>query len=136
MSKNQNNTTSGTIALAALVGGAAGAFISLMLAPKSGKALRQDIKNKAETIIEQVEDSTIQRAETIKQRSTDLVEKGKKLKEDIQIFVKDLRIKKPDYINISQSASEETSPPPEPEPNFTEVEPNDVPFHDEEPILY
>ena len=124
-----------TIAIAALVGGAAGALVSLMFAPKSGKELRQDIQNKAVGIIEQIEDTTYQRAEAIKQRSTDLADKGKKLKTDIQIFIQDLRLKKPDYIDVTQSTSEEISPQPETEVNSPEFAPTEIPPYEETPTV-
>jgi gas vesicle protein len=135
MSANPKNKTLGTIALAALVGGATGAFISLMLAPKSGKELRQDIQNQAENLIGQVENSTFQRAEAIKQRSADLVDKGKQLKADIQIFIQDLKLKKSDYIDITQSASVETSPQPSKEPKSPQFAPTEIPPHDETPTV-
>ena len=125
MPSNPKNTSVGTVAIAALVGGAAGALVSLMFAPKSGKALRQDIQKKAENVIEQVEDTTFKRAESIKQRSSDLVDKGKKLRADIQIFIQDLGLKKADYIDITQSIPEETSQQPETEtcsPEFSPTE--------------
>ena len=127
LSTNTGKPSVGTLAIAALIGGATGAFVSLMLAPKSGKALRQDIENKAEGIIEQVETCTFQRAEAIKQRSTDLADKGKKLKEDIQLFIQDLRLKKPGYIDLTQSPPEDTSPLPEP--------PNEIPPYEETPTV-
>ncbi|MDR3541583.1 MAG: YtxH domain-containing protein [Desulfosporosinus sp.] len=109
MPENQKISCIGTVTLASIVGGASGAFVSLLLAPKIGKALRQDIQNQTEVIIEQVEDSTFQRAEAIKQRSTDLSDKIKKLKADIQIFIQDLKYKKPNYVDITRSDPEETS---------------------------
>ena len=134
MPSNPKNTSVGTVAIAALVGGAAGALVSLMFAPKSGKELRQDIQNKAVGIIEKVEDTTYQRAEAIKQRSTDLADKGKKLKTDIQIFIQDLRLKKPDYIDVTQSASEEISPQPETE-HSPEFVPTKIPPYEETPTV-
>lgn len=110
MPKNKNM---GTVAVAALIGGAAGALVSVMIAPKSGKALRKDIQNKAEVLIEQVEDTTSQHAEALKQKSTDLVNKGKKIKADLQMLFHDLKPSKVGYIDITQSAPEETSPEPE-----------------------
>ena len=109
MFREQKNTSLCTVALAALIGGASGGFVSLLFAPKIGKALRHDIQNKTEGFIGQVEDTTFQRAEAIKQRSTDLANKGKKLKADIQQFIQDLKLKKPGCIDITQSDSEETS---------------------------
>lgn len=135
MPKNEKSTSVGTIALAGIVGGVAGAFVSLMFAPKSGKELRQDIQHKAEGIIEQVEGTTLQRAEAIKQRSTDLVEKGKKLKQDIQIFIQDLRMKRPEYIDIIQSAPEEDSSNAETNIDYPEFESTEIPLHEKTPTV-
>lgn len=135
MNKNQKSTSVGTVAIAAIIGGAAGAFVSLMLAPKSGKELRQDIQHKAVGLIDQVEDTTFQRAESLKQRSNELVDKGKKLKEDIQIFIQDLKMKKPGYIDITQSNPEETSPEAKTETNFPEFQPTEIPLHEETPTV-
>jgi len=135
MPNNQRNTSLGTIAIAALVGGATGAFVSLLFAPKSGKAFRQDIQNKTVDIIEQVEDTTFQRAEAIKQRSIDLADKGKKLKTDIQVFIQDLKLRKPDYINVSQSTPEEASSQPETATIAPEFGPTEIPTSDSEPTI-
>ena len=142
MSRDQKNTSVGTVAIAALVGGAAGALVSLMFAPKSGRALRQDILNKTEGIIEQaegiferVEDTTFQRVESIKQRSTELVEKGKVLKEDIQIFIQDLKLTNPSYIDITQSVPGEDSPQPETETDSPDFAPTEIPPQEETPTV-
>ncbi|MDR3600973.1 MAG: YtxH domain-containing protein [Desulfosporosinus sp.] len=96
------NTSLGTIAVAALVGGLAGAVAGLMLAPKSGKALRQGIHEKTNDVIEHAEDATLHHAGALKQQGTDLVEKGKKLAEDLQIFIQEsLKLKKSGYIPIT-----------------------------------
>ena len=162
MPKKPKNTSLGTVAIATLVGGVAGAFTSLMLTPKSGKELRQDIHSKVESIIEQVEETAFQGVEVINQRRTELSVKGKILKEDIQIFIKDLKQKRPSYIEITQSTTEETSPQPaaepepepepepelkleselkpelklEPEPDSSEFVPTEIPTHEGTPTVY
>lgn len=135
MPNNQKSTSLGTVAIAALVGGATGAFVSLLLAPKSGKAFRQDIQNKAADIIEQVEDTTFQRAESIKQRSIDLADKGKKLKTDIQLFIQDLKLRKPGYIDVTQTPPEEASSQPETDTNSPEFGPTKIPPDQSEPTV-
>ena len=125
MPDNQKNSSVGTVAIAALIGGVTGAFVSLMFTPKSGKELRQDIQNKAEDIIEKVEDTTFQNVEALKKRSTELVEKGKKLKADFQILIQDMRQKRPGYIDLTHSTPVETSLQPETEtrtPEFVAAE--------------
>ena len=135
----QKTTSLKTVTLAALIGGADGVAAGLMLAPKSGKALRRDFQEKTGTIIGQVEDTTINRAETLRQQSSDLVEKGKILAADIQTFIQDLRSKKQGYIDIAQSVSsepqqeaQETSEP-QPEPAPPVYGPFESPLKDELP---
>ena len=136
MPKDQKDTSVGSVAIATLVGGAVGAFVSLMLAPKSGNELRQDIQSKVGGIIEQVGDTTFQSTEALKKRSTDFSEKGKQLKANIQILIKDLKQKKPAYIDITLSAPEETSLQPEPVPEpVPEPEPEPVPVSDSPEFL-
>lgn len=104
------NTSLCTVALAALVGGLAGAVVGLMIAPKSGKELRQGIYNKADDVLEHVEDVTSHHAGALKQQGTDLVEKGKQLAEDLQTFIqKSLKVKKSGYINIAEGTQTEES---------------------------
>jgi len=86
VSKTQRSTSLTTVAVAALVGGLAGAFVGLMLAPKSGKALRQGIQEKADKILH-VEDVVFHPTETLKQQGAGLVDKGKQLAKDLQTFI-------------------------------------------------
>jgi len=102
MHKAQQDTNLRTVAVAALVGGLAGAVVGLMFAPKSGKALRQGIQEKADSVLEHVEDVTCHRTGALKQHGTDLVDKGKQLAEDLQTFIQEsLNIRKSDYISIT-----------------------------------
>ncbi|WP_199242424.1 YtxH domain-containing protein [Desulfosporosinus fructosivorans] len=112
MHKAHRTTNLSTIAVAALVGGLAGAVVGLMFAPKSGKELRNGIYKKADDAIEHVEDVTSYHAEAIKQQGTDLVGKGKQLAEDLQTFIQEsLKMKKSGYIpiNIAKDAPTEDS---------------------------
>lgn len=122
MHKTQHNTSLSTVAVAALVGGLAGAVVGLMFAPKSGKALRQGILEKADDVIEQVEDVTFHHAGALKQQGSDLVDKGKQLAEDLQTFIQEsLKIKKSDYIpiNIAKDTQIEESLQPQTETEVT-----------------
>ena len=106
---HQNNNLT-TVAIAALVGGLAGAVVGLMCAPKSGKELRQGIYKKADDAIDHVEDVTSHHAEVLKQQGIDLVDIGKQLAEDVQTFVQEsLKIRKPGYINIAENIPTEAS---------------------------
>lgn len=100
--KSEQNMNLSTVAVAALVGGLAGAFVGLMFAPKSGKELRQGIYRKADNAFEHVEDVTSHHAGALKQQGTDLVSKGKQLADDLQTFIQEaLKMKKSGYIPIN-----------------------------------
>lgn len=89
------------------MGGVAGAFVGLMVSPKSGEALRKDIQTRAVNIADHVQDCTVQQAETIKEKSTNLLEKGKKIKEDLNVLWQDIKPRKLGYKNVVQSSLEE-----------------------------
>ena len=55
MSDNQQNYTKGFL-VGAILGGAVGAITALLLAPKSGKELRQDIASKSSDIYDKASD--------------------------------------------------------------------------------
>lgn len=90
MPKTQRSTSLTTVAVAALVGGLAGAVVGLMFAPKSGKALRQGIQEKADKVLH-VDDVVLHPAEALKQQGADLVDKGKQLAKDLQTFIHESR---------------------------------------------
>jgi len=91
----------GTIAVAALVGGLAGVVVGLMVAPKSGKALRQGLQEKTDVVFEHVGDITHHHAGSLKHQGTDLVAKGRKLADDLQAFIQEsLKSKKGEAIVI------------------------------------
>lgn len=56
ISKTQTKRCLGTVALAALIGGLAGAVVGVMFAPKLGKDLRQDIRRKVKNLNQCSED--------------------------------------------------------------------------------
>jgi gas vesicle protein len=123
MPKTKQNTSLSTVAVAALVGGLAGAVVGLLFAPKSGKELRQGIQEKADNVLEHVEDITLHHAGALKQQGTDLVDKGKQLAEDLQTFIQEsLRIKKADYIPINIAKDTQTNESLQPQTE-TEVAP-------------
>jgi len=108
------NTDLSTIAVAALVGGLAGAVVGLMLAPKSGKELRRGICKKSDDALIHVEEVTSHQVGTLKQQGTDLVGKGKQLAVDLQSFIQEsLKIKKSDHSpvdSVQDTQTEESSP--------------------------
>jgi gas vesicle protein len=134
MHKAHQNTNLSTVAVAALVGGLAGAVVGLMFAPKSGKELRQGIYKKADDAIEHVEDVTSYHAGALKQQGTDLVGKGKQLAEDLQIFIQEsLKMKKSGYIpiNIAKDIQTEESLQNKPEIDPQVLVQTEIPLQEE-----
>ncbi|MHB1653154.1 MAG: YtxH domain-containing protein [Desulfitobacteriaceae bacterium] len=79
-----------TVIVAALIGGIAGAVTGLMLAPKSGRELRQEVGLKAQAAWQEVEEVATQGQKSAQAVSTDLLEKGKQLTDDLITFVQEL----------------------------------------------
>jgi len=134
MHRAHQNTNLSTVAVAALVGGLAGAVVGLMFAPKSGKELRQGIYKKADDAIEHVEDVTSNHAGALKQQGIDLVGKGKQLAEDLQTFIQEsLKMKKSDYvpINIAKNTQTEESLQNEPEIDPEVLVQTEIPLQEE-----
>jgi len=124
--KAQRNTSLSTVVVASLVGGLAGAVVGLMFAPKSGKALRQGIQEKADNVLIHAGDVTFYHTGALKRQGTDLVDKGKQLAEDLHTFIlESLKIKKTDYIplDIKATHAEETVNSPNLAEKETEVAP-------------
>ena len=131
---HQNTHHLRTVAVAALVGGLAGAVVGLMLAPKSGKELRHGIYKKADDAIEHAEDVTFHHAEAFKQQGTDLVGKGKQLAEDLQTFIQEsLKMKKSGYIpiNIANDTHSEESTEDKPEMDPLVLVQTEIPLQEE-----
>ena len=89
MHKVHQNSNLRPVAVAALVGGLAGAAVGLMFAPKSGKELRHGLYKKADNALEHVEDVTSLHTGALKQQGSNLVDKGKQLAEDLQTFIQE-----------------------------------------------
>jgi len=109
MNRTGLSTDLSTIAAAALIGGLAGAVVGLMFAPKSGKALRQGIQEKAGNVRVKAEDITFHHSGVLKQQGTDLVGKGKKLAEDLQTFIQESLSKKSDSIPTNMTNATQTN---------------------------
>ena len=67
-----------------LTGFAAGAILGLLYAPKAGKEIRKDIKDKSEEIIEKskknyevISDKTKEKVADLKEKSTEFIEKSR-----------------------------------------------------------
>ena len=119
MHKSQQNTSLSTVAVAALVGGLAGVVAGLMLAPKSGKELRQGICKKSDHAREHVGDVASHHVGALKQQGTDIVDKGKQLAEDLQTFIQEsLKMKKSSPIPLTTSNATQTEDPLQNEPEM------------------
>lgn len=103
MPRSNQDPCLSTIAVAALVGGLVGAVVGLMVAPKSGKALRQGIHQKTDNVIGRVENVTLHHAETLKHQGADLAVKGKQLADDLQTFIQESLKNKKVTFQVSQS---------------------------------
>ncbi len=78
MANEENNLGKGLL-IGFLTGAAVGSIIALLFAPKSGKELREDIKNKSQDFIEDA-DKYISNA---KDKASQLINEGKKKSEKL-----------------------------------------------------
>jgi gas vesicle protein len=85
-SENRNNEKSIFLPVffSIITGFAAGAIIGMLYAPKAGKEIRKDIKEKSEDLIEKskksyeiITDKTKEKIADLKDKSSELLEKGK-----------------------------------------------------------
>ncbi|MDR3541220.1 MAG: YtxH domain-containing protein [Desulfosporosinus sp.] len=133
MHKSQQNTNLSTIAVAALVGGLAGAVVGLMIAPKSGKELRQGLCKKSGNARERVGDVTSHRVGALKQQGTDLVDKGKHLAEDLQSFIQEsLKIRKSSPIALNTDNDIQVEEPLQDQPEMALEVNTEIPPQEEE----
>lgn len=84
-SSNRNEESTSSFLLGAIVGGVVGAVTALLLAPKTGKEIRNSLGGQAGTLIdktaplrENVKSKTISLSQGIAQQSTDLLNKVKR----------------------------------------------------------
>ena len=75
----ENNGLLKGLVIGLLAGGAVGAIVALLYAPKSGKELRADIKEKAGDFVDTAEDA-LQQAKT---RAGDIVSEAKRRSEQL-----------------------------------------------------
>ncbi len=94
MAQDNNNLTKGLL-LGFLAGGAAGAILALLYAPKSGKEFRADIKHKADDYLEEA-DKYLSEA---KDKAMDLINEGRKRSEKI---IKDAKSKSDDILKDAE----------------------------------
>jgi gas vesicle protein len=79
MSRNEENGMSKGLLIGLLAGGVLGAVIALLYAPKPGKELRADIKNKAGEMIDDAEEYI----NVAKSKAVDIINEGKKRSENL-----------------------------------------------------
>ncbi len=79
MSREEDNGMSKGLLIGLLAGGVLGAVIALLYAPKPGKELRADIKNKAGEIIDDAEEYI----NVAKSKAVDIINEGKKRSENL-----------------------------------------------------
>ena len=70
--ESSDKSTAGTAVTFLLIGLGAGALVALLLAPKTGKQMRRDLRRKYDDVRETVEDF----AEGAKERVNDVMERG------------------------------------------------------------
>ncbi|GBD86714.1 YtxH-like protein [bacterium BMS3Abin03] len=83
-----------------IAGGALGAALALLYAPKSGKELRQDIKIKTDDYFDEAEKYIAE----AKDKAIDLINEGKKKSEKI---IKDAKIKSEELLKDAEKVLEE-----------------------------
>jgi len=110
VSENQNKSCKGFI-MGAIVGGIVGAVTALLLAPKSGKEMREDLNAQAEVLKErtlQLKDSAVEKGSEwislAKEKSTELAKTVNKQSQQVVEKVKDFTQ------NIKTSNAQDESP--------------------------
>lgn len=91
MSNGCRENDVGTVVIAALVGGIAGAAVGLMLAPKSGRELRRDIGFKARQTLNEIEEVAEEKVDKIQDVGEDLIREGKRLADDLKSLFSEFR---------------------------------------------
>lgn len=91
MSNGCKETDLGTVVIAALIGGVAGAAVGLMLAPKSGRELRHDIGFKTRQTLHEIEDVAEDKVDKIQDVGEDLIREGKRLADDLKSLFSEFR---------------------------------------------
>ena len=95
----ENNLGKGVI-IGFIAGGALGAALALLYAPKSGKELRQDIKLKTDDYMDEAEKYIAE----AKDKAIDLINEGKKKSEKI---IKEARTKSEELLKDAEKVLEE-----------------------------
>lgn len=91
MANGCKETDLGTVVIAALIGGIAGAAVGLMLAPKSGRELRHDIGFKTRQTLHEIEEVAEEKVDKIQDVGEDLIREGKRLADDLKSLFSEFR---------------------------------------------
>lgn len=105
MADHDKKSKAGKVVVAAMFGGFAGAMLGLLLAPKSGRELRQDlivkahklgdeaavIGDKAQKVWQEIEEKAGEKAEALQTTGKDWIEEGKRLISDLKTLVYEIR---------------------------------------------
>ncbi len=105
MAENDKDGKLATVVVAALVGGIAGAAMGLLLAPKPGKELRQELEEKAQELGDKalvlgdkaqkvwhnIEERAEEKAETLQMTGQDVIREGRRLVSDLKALVREMR---------------------------------------------
>jgi gas vesicle protein len=101
--QTRNEESSNSFLLGAIIGGVVGAAAALLLAPKSGKDLRNKFNNQAGTIF----DKTAAMRENVMTKSNELVSKGSSLSQGIVLQSQELLSKVKGKITSQDELKEE-----------------------------
>ena len=82
---SESNSQAGTAITFLLIGLGAGALLSLLLAPKSGKQLRKDLRRKYENTLDALQDLK----DEAKDRMEDALDRGAELADDLKDAARD-----------------------------------------------
>jgi len=82
---SESNSQVGTAVTFLLIGLGAGALLSLLLAPKTGKQLRKDLRRRYEDTLDALQDLK----EDAKERMGDALERGSELADDLKDAARD-----------------------------------------------
>lgn len=101
--QTRNEESSNSFLLGAIIGGVVGAAAALLLAPKSGKDLRNKFNNQAGTIL----DKTAAMRENVMTKSNELASKGSSLSQGIVLQSQELLNKVKGKITSQDELNEE-----------------------------
>lgn len=85
--KRQRRSTMKKACVAFLIGSSISALVTLFIAPKSGKELRRDVKDKVEEGTEVVKDNASKFANKTSEVVEDVLSKGQNLKEKVALKI-------------------------------------------------